>query len=140
MAVPIANRETPYTLHVVNDFRIERLAIGTEDRLRGAVGSSRVPIVAAGALVFGERITAMPSAVALGSLAYQTVVLGTTTKPKPEYFGLLVGKAPIVGGTPAAHDGSFKAQAVSAHHAGKGYAVISATVTLFWPFSSGFPR
>jgi drug/metabolite transporter (DMT)-like permease len=37
-----------------------------------------VPIVAAGALVFGERITAMPSAVALGSLAYQTVVLGTT--------------------------------------------------------------
>jgi hypothetical protein len=59
-----------------------------------------------------------------------TVVLGTTTKPKPEYFGLFVGKAPIVGGTPAAHDGSFKAQAVSAHHAGKGYAVISATVTL----------
>src|ERR1051325_1128994 len=37
-----------------------------------------VPIVAAGAWVFGERITAMPSAVALGSLAYQTVVLGTT--------------------------------------------------------------
>jgi drug/metabolite transporter (DMT)-like permease len=37
-----------------------------------------VPIVAAGALVFGERMTAMPSAVALGSLAYQTVVLGTT--------------------------------------------------------------
>lgn len=37
-----------------------------------------VPIVAAGAWVFGERMTAMPSAVALGSLAYQTVVLGTT--------------------------------------------------------------
>ncbi|AMN45364.1 DMT family transporter [Rhodoplanes sp. Z2-YC6860] len=37
-----------------------------------------VPIVAVGAWVFGERMTAMPSAVALGSLAYQTVVLGTT--------------------------------------------------------------
>jgi drug/metabolite transporter (DMT)-like permease len=37
-----------------------------------------VPMVAVGALVFGERITAMPSAVALGSLAYQTIVLGTT--------------------------------------------------------------
>ena len=37
-----------------------------------------VPIVALGALVFGERITAMPGAVALGSLAYQTIVVGTT--------------------------------------------------------------
>jgi drug/metabolite transporter (DMT)-like permease len=37
-----------------------------------------VPIVGAGALAFGERIAAMPSAVALGSLAYQTVVIGTT--------------------------------------------------------------
>jgi drug/metabolite transporter (DMT)-like permease len=37
-----------------------------------------VPIVALGALIFGERITAMPSAVALGSLAYQTIVIGTT--------------------------------------------------------------
>ena len=37
-----------------------------------------VPIVGAGALVFGERIVGMPSAVALGSLAYQTIVIGTT--------------------------------------------------------------
>jgi drug/metabolite transporter (DMT)-like permease len=37
-----------------------------------------VPMVALGALLFGERITAMPSAVALGSLAYQTIVVGTT--------------------------------------------------------------
>ena len=37
-----------------------------------------MPIVGFGALVFGERITAMPSAVALGSLAYQTVVVGAT--------------------------------------------------------------
>jgi drug/metabolite transporter (DMT)-like permease len=37
-----------------------------------------VPIVTLGALVFGERIVTMPSAVALGSLAYQTIVVGTT--------------------------------------------------------------
>jgi drug/metabolite transporter (DMT)-like permease len=37
-----------------------------------------VPIVALGAFLFGERISAMPSAVALGSLAYQTIVVGTT--------------------------------------------------------------
>jgi drug/metabolite transporter (DMT)-like permease len=37
-----------------------------------------VPIVTLGALIFGERIVAMPSAVALGSLAYQTIVVGTT--------------------------------------------------------------
>jgi len=59
-----------------------------------------------------------------------TVVLGTTTKPKPEYFGFLVGKAPIVGGTPATHDGSYKPQALGFDHAGKGYAIIPATVKL----------
>jgi drug/metabolite transporter (DMT)-like permease len=37
-----------------------------------------VPIVALGALMFGERIAAMPSAMALGSLTYQTIVVGTT--------------------------------------------------------------
>jgi drug/metabolite transporter (DMT)-like permease len=37
-----------------------------------------VPIVALGALAFGERVTVIPSAVALGSLAYQTIVVGTT--------------------------------------------------------------
>ncbi len=37
-----------------------------------------VPIVTLGAIVFGERIAAPPSAVALGSLAYQTIVVGTT--------------------------------------------------------------
>jgi drug/metabolite transporter (DMT)-like permease len=37
-----------------------------------------VPVVALGALAFGERMTAFPSGVALGSLAYQTVVVGTT--------------------------------------------------------------
>jgi drug/metabolite transporter (DMT)-like permease len=37
-----------------------------------------VPIVTFGAVVFGERVVAMPSAVAWGSLAYQTIVVGTT--------------------------------------------------------------
>jgi len=37
-----------------------------------------VPITAIGALVFGERIAAMPGPVALGSLAYQTIVVGAT--------------------------------------------------------------
>jgi len=46
-----------------------------------------VPIVALGALVFGERIVAMPSAVALGSLAYQTIVVGTTFSV---WFALIV--------------------------------------------------
>ena len=39
------------------------------------------------------------------SLNIGTVVLGTTTKPRPDYFGLNVGKVPIFGGTPATHDG-----------------------------------
>jgi drug/metabolite transporter (DMT)-like permease len=46
-----------------------------------------VPIVVAGALVFGERIEAMPSAVVLGSLAYQTLVVGTTFSA---WFALIV--------------------------------------------------
>jgi len=37
-----------------------------------------VPIVGFGALLFGERITAMPSAIAWGSIAYQTLVVSTT--------------------------------------------------------------
>jgi drug/metabolite transporter (DMT)-like permease len=37
-----------------------------------------VPIVGIGALVFGERVTNTPGVVALGSIAYQTVVTGTT--------------------------------------------------------------
>ena len=64
------------------------------------------------------------------SLNIGTVVLGTSTKPKPEYFGLLVGKAPIVGGTPATHDGTFVPEALVADHAGKGYAMTQAKVKL----------
>lgn len=64
------------------------------------------------------------------SLNIGTIVLGTSTKPKPEYFGLLVGKAPVVGGTPATHDGTFVPQALVADHAGKGYAMTQAKVKL----------
>lgn len=59
-----------------------------------------------------------------------TVVLGTSTKPKPEYFGLLVGKAPIVGGAPATRDGTYKPQALAVDHAGKGHAILQSTVKL----------
>lgn len=59
-----------------------------------------------------------------------TVVLGATTRSKPEYFGLVVGKAPMVGGTPARTDGTYVAKALTANHAGKGYAILGATVML----------
>lgn len=63
------------------------------------------------------------------SLNIGTVALGTTTKAR-EYFGLLVGKAPIVGGTPATHDGTFPTQALAAHHGTNGYAILQGKVTL----------
>jgi drug/metabolite transporter (DMT)-like permease len=40
-----------------------------------------VPLLAAGALVFGEHINAMPSAIALGSFVYQTVWVVSVTFP-----------------------------------------------------------
>ena len=46
-----------------------------------------VPVVGIGALVFGERIGAMPSPVALGALAYQVIVVGTTFSA---WFALIV--------------------------------------------------
>jgi len=59
-----------------------------------------------------------------------TVVLGTTTKQKPDYFGLVVGKAPLIGGTPARADGTYKPQVLTANHAGKGYAILHSTLQL----------
>lgn len=59
-----------------------------------------------------------------------TVVLGQTTKKKPEYFGLTVGKVPVVGGTPAPKDGTYGAQAVAWVHAGKGGSALQSKVTL----------
>jgi drug/metabolite transporter (DMT)-like permease len=46
-----------------------------------------IPITAIGALVFGERIAAMPSAMALGSLTYQTLVVSLTYAA---WFALIV--------------------------------------------------
>ena len=46
-----------------------------------------VPIVAIGAALFGERITHMPSALALGSLTYQTLVVSFTFAA---WFALIV--------------------------------------------------
>jgi len=59
-----------------------------------------------------------------------TVVLGTTTRQKPDYFGLVVGKAPLIGGTPAKSDGTYKPQVLTANHAGKGYAILHSTLQL----------
>jgi drug/metabolite transporter (DMT)-like permease len=47
-----------------------------------------VPVLAAGALVLGEHINAMPSALALGSLIYQTVWVVSVTFPI--WFALIV--------------------------------------------------
>jgi len=46
-----------------------------------------VPMVGLGALLFGERIAAVPSGVALASLAYQTLVISTTFSA---WFALIV--------------------------------------------------
>jgi drug/metabolite transporter (DMT)-like permease len=46
-----------------------------------------VPIVAVGALVFGERVAAMPSALAIGSIVYQTLVVSLTFAA---WFALIV--------------------------------------------------
>jgi drug/metabolite transporter (DMT)-like permease len=46
-----------------------------------------IPITAIGAFVFGERIAALPSAVAIGSLTYQTLVVSLTYAA---WFALIV--------------------------------------------------
>ncbi len=58
-----------------------------------------------------------------------TVVLGTSNKPAPNYFGIDVGKTPG-GGSPAPHDGTYKAFALSFAVGGKLYSSLSATATL----------
>jgi drug/metabolite transporter (DMT)-like permease len=47
-----------------------------------------VPLLAIGALVFGEHIDAVPSAIALGSFVYQTVWVVSVTFPI--WFALIV--------------------------------------------------
>src|SRR3954471_6614678 len=59
------------------------------------------------------------------------VVIGTSSKTKPEYFGLSIGKLPFVGGTPVSRDGTYRSGVVALDHAGKGYALrAQAKVTL----------
>lgn len=59
------------------------------------------------------------------------IVLGKTSKPKPEYFGLNIGKIPYLGGAPASHDGTYHSGVVAVVHAGKGYGLrAQARVTL----------
>lgn len=59
-----------------------------------------------------------------------TVVLGTTSKPKPNYFGLDVGRLPGSTGKPAAKDGSYPAVALGLDYGGKGYLATGVTVVL----------
>lgn len=57
--------------------------------------------------------------------------LGQTTKPKPDYFGVLVGRAPGSSGPPAAKDGTYRrGVTVAAVSGGKGVAFVNAAVTL----------
>ena len=59
-----------------------------------------------------------------------TVVLGTTSKPKPNYFGLDVGQIPGTTGKPAAKDGSYPAVVLALDYGGKGYLTTGVTVVL----------
>lgn len=52
-----------------------------------------------------------------------TVVLGQTTKRKPDYFGLTVGAYPSASAKPAGHDGAYTGGVVAAEKGGKPYLV-----------------
>ncbi len=59
------------------------------------------------------------------------VILGTSSKPKPDYFGLDIGKLPYVGGVAVTKDGTYHSAVVAVAHAGKGYSLrAQAKVTL----------
>jgi hypothetical protein len=57
------------------------------------------------------------------------IVLGTPSKPKPQYFGLTVGRLPF-GGKPAARDGVYAGAAISAVHSARSIALGRAHVSL----------
>jgi hypothetical protein len=57
-----------------------------------------------------------------------TVVLGATKKPKPNYFGLVVGAA--VDSKPARHDGTYVGGVLALDHGGKGYLVQGTTLKI----------
>ncbi|HEX4680431.1 MAG TPA: hypothetical protein VH210_14625 [Gaiellaceae bacterium] len=50
-----------------------------------------------------------------------TVVLGNTTKKKPDYFGLDVGAYPGTTSKPASHDGSYTGGVLAVEFGGKSY-------------------
>jgi hypothetical protein len=52
-----------------------------------------------------------------------TVVLGQTTKPKPNYFGVVVGKVLGSSDKPASHDGTYTGGVLALDYGGKGYLV-----------------
>ncbi len=52
-----------------------------------------------------------------------TVVLGQTSKPKPDYFGLDVGQVPGSTVKPAPRDGAYTDVVVALDHGGKAYLV-----------------
>ena len=58
-----------------------------------------------------------------------TVVLGSTSKPRPEYFGITVGKTQA-GGTPAPKDGTYDDAVIAVVHNHKGYPIGNSSVTL----------
>jgi hypothetical protein len=59
------------------------------------------------------------------------IVLGSSSKPKPEYFGITVGRQAVGVGPAAGKDGVYHSAVVALDHAGKGYALrANATVTL----------
>jgi hypothetical protein len=59
-----------------------------------------------------------------------TVILGQTSKPKPNYFGLLIGKSPAGGTKPASHDGTYTGGVLALDYGGKGYLVRGDTLTV----------
>jgi hypothetical protein len=63
------------------------------------------------------------------SLNIGSALLGTTSKPAPNYFGLDVGKTPG-GGTPAPTDGTYPAFALALATGGKSNSSLDANVTL----------
>jgi hypothetical protein len=59
-----------------------------------------------------------------------TEVLGTTTKPKPDYFGLDVGQVPGTSGKPAGSDGVYTGGVLALIHGGKGHIVFGPSLKI----------
>ena len=59
-----------------------------------------------------------------------TVVLGETSKPKPDYFGIDVGQTPGSTTKPAGKDGTYSVEALALDYGGKGYLATGVTVVL----------